>query len=57
MKIVMIGNVIIKLIFMACVTTAAIYFNNAWILFWYICLPFIGYQYREKPIKKGSSNE
>ena len=53
MKTVMIGNVVIKSVFAICVTAAAMYFNNAWILWWFIVLSFLGYDYKETPTKKG----
>lgn len=56
MKTVMIGNMIIKSVFMICVTAAAIYFKNTWLTWWFICLPFLGYEYKETPTK-GADNE
>jgi hypothetical protein len=53
MKAVMTANVIIKSVFAICVTVAAVYFNNSWILWWYMVVPFLGYSYESKPIKKG----
>lgn len=46
MKTVMIANIIIKSVFALCVTMAAIYFNNAWVLWWYMVVPFLGYEYQ-----------
>ena len=57
MKFVIIGNIIIKSIFALCVTVAAIYFRNPNILWWYMVVPFLGYDYKETPIKKGADNE
>ncbi len=55
MKAVMICNAVIKSVFALCVTAAAMYFNNVWILWWYMVLPFLGYDYKETPIKKGGA--
>lgn len=57
MKTVIIANIIIKSVFALCVTMAAIYFNNAWVLWWYMVVPFLGYEYKEIPTKKGVDNE
>ena len=57
MKTVMIANIIIKSVFALCVTMAAIYFKNAWILWWFMIVPFIGYDYKETPTKKGADND
>ena len=57
MRAVMTANVIIKSVFAVCVTVAAMYFNNAWILWWYMVVPFLGSEYKETPIKKGADNE
>lgn len=57
MRAVMACNTIIKSVFAMCVTAAAIWFNNASVLWWYMVLPFIGYEYKETPIKKGETNE
>lgn len=55
MKATMTCNAIIKSVFALCVTAAAIYFNNANVLWWYIVVPFLGYDYKETPVKKGGA--
>ena len=58
MKATMLCNMVIKSVFAVCVTVAAIHFNNAWILWWYILLAFLGYDYcKETPIEKGATDE
>lgn len=57
MRAVMTANIIIKSVFTICVTAAAIYFNNARIMWWYMVVPFLGYDYKETPTKKGKDNE
>lgn len=52
----MLANTIIKVFYSFFVTAAAIYFNNAFILWWYMVLPFIGYDYKETPLKKGGAD-
>ena len=56
MRAVMICNAVIKSVFALCVTGAAIYFNNTWVLWWFMVLPFLGYDYKETPTKKGNDN-
>ena len=57
MKIVMIGNVVIKVCFMICVTIISIRFSNINLLWWFVLLPFLGYEYKTKdtdhPTEKG----
>lgn len=50
MKPVLIANVITKVVFMICVTALAILFDKASILWWFVLLPFLGYEYKETPI-------
>lgn len=57
MKAVMLCNIVIKSVFAICVTVAAIYFKNAWILWWYVLLMLIGYDYKSTPINKGATDE
>lgn len=57
MKSVMICNLIIKSVFAVCVTVAAIYFGKVGILWWYVLLMLIGYDYKETPLKEGADNE
>lgn len=52
MKSVMITNAIIKSVLAVCITVAAMHFNNSWILCWYMILFFVGYDYKETPIKR-----
>lgn len=54
MKFVMICNLFIKVSFIACVTFAAIHFHKYGILWWYVLLPFIGYDFNET---KGKESE
>ena len=54
MKFVMLCNLFIKVSFIACVTFAAIHFHNHGILWWYVLLPFIGYDFKET---KGKESE
>lgn len=44
---VMLANMFIKVAFTVCVTVAAIHFNSAWILCWYLLLCAIGHEYKE----------
>ena len=46
MKIVMIANILIKVIFMICVTILAITFSKTSLLWWFILTPFLGYDYK-----------
>lgn len=55
MKIVMIANILIRTVFMVCVTVLAIMFNRTNILWWFVLLPFLGYTYKETPIAKGGA--
>lgn len=57
MKSVMICNAVIKSVFAVCVTVAAVYFHNAGLLWWYVLLLLLGFEYKETPIKKGAKNE
>lgn len=57
MKATMLCNIVIKSVFALCVTVAAIHFGNARILWWYILLLFMGYDYKETSGKKGTDNE
>ena len=57
MKSVILCNAIVMSVFALSVTAAAIYFNNASILWWYMVLPFLGYGYKETQTKKGATDE
>lgn len=46
MKIVMIANILIKAIFMICVTILAITFSKTSLLWWFVLIPFLGYEYK-----------
>lgn len=46
MKSVMTANIIIKSAFAICVTVAACFFNKPEILWWYVLLLGIGYEYK-----------
>lgn len=48
MKSVMVCNIIIKSVFALCVTIAAIYFGRVGILWWYLLLLGIGYDYHSQ---------
>ncbi len=50
MKWVMICNIIIKVAFSVCVTIAAISFENAGLLWWFVLLPFLGFSYTKKSV-------
>lgn len=50
MKAVLITNVITRAIFIICVTILAISFDKISILWWFVLLPFLGYEYKETPI-------
>lgn len=56
MKMVMITNILIKVSFIVCVTILSIVFNKVSLLWWFLLLPFLGYEYRtekDKPTEKG----
>lgn len=55
MKIVMLCNIIVKLVFAICVTVAAIYFGRVGVLWWYLLLVGIGYEYHSEPPNKGGA--
>ena len=57
MKTVMLCNVLIKTAFAICVTVAAMYFKNAWILWWYMVVPLLGYDYKETPLQKKGADD
>lgn len=48
-KFVMLTNIIMRCTLFICVTMAAMHFENATILWWYIMALFMGYEYRETP--------
>lgn len=52
MKVVMIGNILIKTVFMICITILSVVFNNTSLLWWFLLAPFLGYSYETK---KGST--
>lgn len=47
-----ITNAVIKVAYVVCVTFAAVYFNSAWLLCWYLLLLCIGYDYKSTKEKK-----
>ena len=53
----MISNVVIKSVFMICVTVLAIVFNKTSLLWWFLLTPLLGYEYHGKtddqPTEKG----
>ena len=57
MKIVMIANILIKTVFVICVTILSIMFNKTSLLWWLVLTPFLGYEYKTKetdhPTEKG----
>lgn len=53
MKITMIANILIKCVLMVCITVAAIHFNRVGVLWWFVLVPFVGYDYKSTPINKG----
>ncbi len=57
MKSVMLCNIIVKSVFAICVTVAAICFGRVGILWWYLLLLGIGYDYHREPAKKGATDE
>ena len=57
MKATMLCNIVIKSVFALCVTAAAIYFGNPRILWWYILLMFLGYDYKQTHTKEGAKDE
>ena len=57
MKIVMIANIIIETVFTICVTMAAMYFNNAWILWWFVFMAFNSYRVKQTSTKEVVDNE
>ena len=56
MKNVMQTNLFIKVVFTLCVTAAAIYFGKAGVLWWYVLLPFIGYEYKSSSENKKATD-
>lgn len=46
MKAVMFANAVIMSAYAACVTCAAVYFDNPKILWWYVMLGFLGFSYK-----------
>lgn len=46
LKAVLLASTITKILFCVCVTVAAIHFNNAAILWWYLLSIFFGYEYK-----------
>ena len=61
MKIVMIANILIRTVFVICVTVLAIMFNRTNILWWFLLTPLLGYEYTKKiadhPTEKGGEEE
>lgn len=59
MKIVMIANILIRTVFMVCVTVLAIMFNRTNILWWFLLTPLLGYEYKrtidDHPTEKGGA--
>ena len=54
---VMLANVAIKSIYAACVTVAAVCFDKPSILWWYVLLLFLGWDYKEIPSKNIEENK
>ena len=61
MRIVMIANILIRTVFMVCVTVLAIMFNRTSILWWFLLTPLLGYEYirniDDHPTEKGGVRE
>ena len=58
MKVVMIGNILIKSVFMICVTVLSIVFSKTSLLWWFILTPLLGYGYSEDDsTEKGGGQE
>jgi hypothetical protein len=57
MKTVMLFNFLIKAVYTVCVTLASMHFNSPAILWWFLLLPLLGYEYRETPIKNMNNEE
>lgn len=58
MKMVMIANILIKVSFMICITILSIVFNKTSLLWWFLLVPFLGYDYhteKDKPTEKGGA--
>ena len=56
MKEVMTANIIIMSTFAICVTFAAVHFNNAGILWWYLMMGVIGFTYKSGSDEKEKNN-
>ena len=56
MRAVMIANTIIMATYAICVTFAAVHFNNPVILWWYLMLGAIGFNYKSGDDKKEKDN-
>jgi hypothetical protein len=55
MKTVIIGSVVIKAIVAICITYAAVHFDRAAILWWYLLLPWLGWSYEGQKNKEASN--
>lgn len=59
MKTVMLANIIIMSVYAICVTLAAIHFNDAGVLWWYLMMGVIGFTYKtgsDEERKKGNES-
>ena len=57
MKATMMCNAVIKAVLALCVTFAAIHFSKVGILWWYLLLPWVGYEYNETPLTNRRAND
>ena len=55
----MIANILIRTVFVVCVTALAIMFNRTNILWWFLLTPLLGYEYKrtidDHPTEKGGA--
>lgn len=57
LKIVMIANILIKSVFIICVTILSIMLNKTSLLWWFVLTPFLGYEYKSHETEKGGEQE
>ena len=57
LKFTMITNIIIKSVYIICITLMAIHFEKVGICWWYLLALFLGYDYKENPINKGGNTD